>query len=88
MQIEFILLAFLFNYLRKQVREKDLLPGWQKIFLVGFVVTLVMLILDITNRDLQHITVWFGHALIWIMVSLIVTVPEFKSVKSKLYIYS
>jgi two-component system NtrC family sensor kinase len=86
MNLEFLLLAIICNYLRKMLRNQGQLPVWQKIFLGGFVVSILMLILEVTVSGSRNITVWFGHALIIALIYVLITKDEFKSVKSRLYI--
>ena len=86
MQIEFILLAVLFNYLRNFLRKNNELPQWQSLFLAGLVFSVAMLFVALTNPGLRNITVWVAHILIIALIYLIFKKIEFESFKSKIYI--
>ncbi len=86
MQIEFILLAVLFSYLRNFLKKNNELPQWQNLFLAGLVFSIVMLFVEMTNPGLRKVTVWISHILTLALIYLIFKKSEFESFKSKIYI--
>jgi C4-dicarboxylate-specific signal transduction histidine kinase len=87
MQFEYILLAILFNYLRKHLQTTKQLPDWRKWFVAGLAFSLTMLFVDLTNRGLRDFTVWIAHAMLLGLVIMVFKRKEFASLKSIVIIF-
>ena len=85
MHFEFIVLIILFNYLRKKLQTKTLLPQWDNVFQYGLYVAIALLIIDVMVRPLQPFMQWVAHAIILWLVYLLLTKKEFLPVKSIVY---
>jgi|GEM_PF-545228 len=82
MHFEFILLIVLFNYLRKKLQSKTLLPKWNKLFYGGMLVSIAFLILEVTVPGSRNFTAWIGYALLFSIIYLSLKQEEFIPVKS------
>jgi len=81
MQIEFILLAVLFNFMRKHLQNTKLLPGWNGWIIAGLVFAIAMIFVDMTNPGIRDITVWFAHVLLLTQVIILLKRAEFQKIR-------
>jgi two-component system, NtrC family, sensor kinase len=85
MHFEFILLIILFNYLRKKLQSKILLPQWDRIFQYGMFASIALLVIDITVRPLNPFMPWIAHAMMLSLIYVLLRRKEFQPVKSLVY---
>ncbi len=81
---EFLLAFFMFRYLRRSLKDSDLLPRWDKIFLGGMVASIALLIAESTMRELRPFTPWAAYSFLLFIVYLIYRREEFKQGRSYL----
>ncbi len=85
MHFEFILLIVLFNYLRKKLQSKILLPKWDRIFQYGMFTSIGLLVIDVTIGPLRLFMPWVAHAIILALIYLLLKKKVFRPVKSLVY---
>ena len=86
MQIEFILLAILFHFMRKHLQNTKLLPGWNGWIIAGLVFAVAMIFVDMTNPGIRHITVWFARGLLLTQVIILLKRTEFQKLRYIVFI--
>lgn len=85
MQLEFILLAALTNYLRKHLGETRQLPHWRNWLIAAFVASLVMIFADAANHEIGSITVWIGIGGVLAVLYLMLTRKELAATKPTVF---
>ena len=86
MELEIILLAILFNYLRKHLQKTGLLPQWKKIFTIGLVLSIGLIVISVTQSGTRTISIWIAHVLIVALLFLMLDKSELQPVRYVVYI--
>ena len=81
---EFLLAFFMFRYLRRSLKDSDLLPRWDKILLGGMVASIALIVAESTMRQLRPFTPWVAYSFLLFIVYLIYRKEEFKQGRSYL----
>ncbi len=85
MNLEFVMLIVLFSYLRKNLQTKTLLPGWDRLLYGGMMLSVMLLVVDVTFNAAGRILIWVAQAMLFGIVYLVLTKKEFRPVKSVVY---
>jgi two-component system, NtrC family, sensor kinase len=85
MVLQPILAIIILRFLRKSLKTAGLLPKWGRLFMIGTVLLVALMVISITVKDSKYITTWIGHALLFALVYLIFYKKEFRSVKPVVY---
>ena len=75
---EFLLAFFMFRYLRRSLKDSDLLHRWDKIFLGGMIASIALIVAETVVQPLQPFTPWVAYLFLLYIVYLIYRVEEFK----------
>jgi two-component system, NtrC family, sensor kinase len=81
---EFLLAFFMFRYLRRSLKDSDLLPQWDKILLGGMVASIALIVAEATARQLRPFTPWVAYSFLLYIIYLINRKEEFKQGRSYL----
>ena len=79
---EYLIAFLMFRYLRRSLRETEMLPRWDKILKGGMIASLFLLGIEITFDGIAQFTTWLGYLLLLYIVYLIYWKPEFNDKKS------
>jgi two-component system, NtrC family, sensor kinase len=82
MYLQVVLSIIILNYLRKSLREDGLLPKWDKVFIIGIVVSLAFAVIQVTVPGSDQIVLWVSQLLLLAIVYHVFTRKEFHSAKS------
>jgi signal transduction histidine kinase len=82
---DFIILIIVFNYLRRALRSKEKLPDWDRLLFGGMLLSVGLLVLQVTVRPLQPVTVWIAHLLFFAILYLAFKQREFQALRSIAY---
>ncbi len=85
MNLEFVALIVLFNYLRKNLQSKSLLPEWDKLLLFGNYLSIALIVIEVTVSKSRPVTAWLAHLLFFSVIYLLLSVKAFQQVKSVVY---
>lgn len=85
MKFDFILLMIVFGYMRKTLQSKILFPKIDKYLMVGFWLSLILLIADIFLQDYTSIAVWIANIIMIALIYFCLTQDIFKPVKTFIY---
>ncbi len=85
MSLEFVALIVLFNYLRKKLQSKTLLPEWDRLLLLGNFLSIGLLVVEVTISKSRPITSWAPHLLFFAIIYLLLFIKVFQPVKSIVY---
>jgi len=85
MNLEYTLLIIVFAFLRKTLQSKILLPKIDKYLIVGFYLSLVLMIIAIIIDSSKGILSWIAHIMLIGVIYFCLSQNEFKPVKSFIY---
>ncbi|MEP7164668.1 MAG: ATP-binding protein [Ferruginibacter sp.] len=76
-----ILALIILRYLRKSLRTAGLLPKWDRLFMVGMAIFILLIVLSSSVKESRVIVTWAGHTLLLALICLIFYKKEFRSAK-------
>ena len=79
---EYLLAFFMFRYLRRSLRDSEVLPRWDKILQAGMIISLVLLVVELVSEEINQYTTWLSYLLLGYLAYLIYWKTEFKQKKS------
>ena len=79
---EYLLAFFMFRYLRRSLRDTEILPRWNKILQGGMISSLVLLGVEIIFDGISQFTTWLSYPLLLYIAYLIYGKAEFKEKRS------
>jgi signal transduction histidine kinase len=79
---EYLLAFFMFRYLRRSLRDTEILPKWDKVLQAGMVISLVLLVLEVVADNINQYTTWLSYPLLLYLAYLIYWKAEFNEKKS------
>jgi two-component system NtrC family sensor kinase len=82
MTVEFILVFFMFRYLRRSLRNSDFRPQWNKILIGGMIASIVLILAESAFDQIKIITPWIAYLLLSFIVYLMYKREEFSRGKS------
>jgi len=77
MTLETILAIFLFRYLQKSLKSGESKLRWNKILTAGLVVSVGLLVVQVTIQHSSWLTDWFVNAIMLILVFLVYKQEDF-----------
>jgi len=85
MTLETILAIFLFRYLQKSLKSGESKLRWNKILTAGLVVSVGLLVVQVTIQHSSWLTDWFVNAIMLILVFLVYKQEDFVTAKPIMY---
>ncbi|MEP7374768.1 MAG: ATP-binding protein [Chitinophagaceae bacterium] len=79
---EFLLAFFMFRYLRRSLKNSDLLPAWNKILVGGMVASIAMIVAETVIHRLRPFTPWVAYLFLLYIIYLIYRKEEFRKAQS------
>ena len=79
---EYILAFFMFRYLRRSLRDSEMLPKWDKILQAGMIASAVLIVPEIAWDSINQVTTWLAYPFLIYTVYLIYRKEEFSQGKS------
>ena len=73
-----MLAFFMFRYLRRSLKDSDLLDQWDKLLLGGMIASIALIVVETVVKPLQPFTPWVAYLFLLYIVYLIYRVEEFK----------
>ena len=80
-----IISLIIFGHLRKSIKSTPLLHKWDRIFIVGAVVSIALIVLTAILKEGRPIAVWAGHVFILALIYLIFSKKEFHFERPVIY---
>jgi signal transduction histidine kinase len=85
MYIEIFLGIFILSYLRKAVKETSFAPYWNKIFFIGMLTAVVLMVAASSIPHTKTAAILISNVLLIFLIYQIFTRPELKAVKPLMY---
>lgn len=85
MNVEFLILIYLFIYFRKHVITKVLFPEWNKLLLIGSYLLWGLLLLGVLNEPSRYVLDWISHLISITFIYLMLTNKVFQPYKAITY---
>lgn len=85
MLLESILGIIITSVLRKSLQTREVLPRWDKVLVVGFIFSIVLMMLSMFLPDSQFIVKWIGHLLVFYLVYIVLSHEALKYGKPLIY---